>query len=67
MGALAGWASNRGILRGSVLGATAGTVLSLEIMEALRAYWCLEQIGAREPASVVSLICFRNRTPLLAT
>ncbi|KAF8005698.1 hypothetical protein BT93_K0090 [Corymbia citriodora subsp. variegata] len=52
-GALAGRASNRGIIRGAILGAIAGAVLSLEVLEASRAYWCQEQTGVRGTSSMV--------------
>ncbi|XP_048137641.1 NEP1-interacting protein-like 2 isoform X2 [Rhodamnia argentea] len=42
-GALAGRASNRGLIQGAVLGAIAGAVLSMEVLETSRAYWCREQ------------------------
>ncbi|XP_015571934.1 NEP1-interacting protein-like 2 isoform X2 [Ricinus communis] len=55
-GALAGRASNCGVFRGAGLGAIAGAVLSVEVLEASRAYWCLEQSGSRGPSSMADFM-----------
>ncbi|XP_024044117.1 NEP1-interacting protein-like 2 isoform X2 [Citrus clementina] len=54
-GALAGRASDCGVLRGAGLGAIAGAVLSVELLEASRAYWCLERTGSRGSSSMVRI------------
>ncbi|KAK9198657.1 hypothetical protein WN944_013843 [Citrus x changshan-huyou] len=55
-GALAGRASNCGVLRGAGLGAIAGAVLSVELLEASRAYWCLERTGSRGSSSMADFV-----------
>lgn len=54
-GAVAGRAAQYGVLRGAALGAVAGAILSVEVLEASRAYWYLELSGSRGPSSMVSL------------
>ncbi|GKU89766.1 hypothetical protein SLEP1_g3861 [Rubroshorea leprosula] len=56
MGALAGRASNCGVLRGAGLGALAGAVVSVEVLEASRAYWRLEQSGSRGTSSMADFM-----------
>ncbi|KAB1216743.1 hypothetical protein CJ030_MR4G003867 [Morella rubra] len=62
-GALAGKASDSGVLRGAGLGAVAGAVLSLEVLEASRAYWSLERYGSRSTSSMADFVeeLFRGR------
>ncbi|KAH7550702.1 hypothetical protein JRO89_XS13G0251800 [Xanthoceras sorbifolium] len=55
-GALAGRASDCGVLRGAGLGAIAGAVLSVEVLEASRAYWCLERSGSRGSSSMADFV-----------
>ncbi|XP_028763493.1 NEP1-interacting protein-like 2 [Neltuma alba] len=55
-GALASRASESGFLRGASLGAIAGAIISVEVLEASRAYWCLEQTGSRSSSSMADFI-----------
>lgn len=52
-GALAAKATKSGLLRGISFGAIAGSILSVEVLEASRAYWCMEQTGSRGASSMV--------------
>ncbi|KAK7265812.1 hypothetical protein RJT34_33436 [Clitoria ternatea] len=55
-GALAAKATKSGLLRGVSLGAIAGAILSVEVLEASRAYWCMEQTGSRGASSMADFI-----------
>ena len=55
-GALAAKATKSGFLRGVSLGAIAGAILSVEVLEASRAYWCMEQTGSRGASSMADFI-----------
>ncbi|KAH9295335.1 hypothetical protein KI387_038923, partial [Taxus chinensis] len=55
-GALAGRASDSGLLRGAGLGAVAGAVLSVEVLEASRAYWYSERSRSRSSSSMADFI-----------
>ncbi|KAL9227348.1 hypothetical protein vseg_003045 [Gypsophila vaccaria] len=55
-GALAGRASDSGLLRGAGLGAVAGAVLSVEVLEASRAYWCSQHPDSPTASSMADFM-----------
>lgn len=55
MGALAGHAAHSGLLRGAGLGAVAGAVLSVEVLEASRSHWHAQHSGSSSSLSSVSI------------
>ncbi|XP_050870959.1 NEP1-interacting protein-like 2 isoform X2 [Lathyrus oleraceus] len=61
-GALAAKATKSGFLRGVSLGAIAGAILSVEVLEASRAYWCMEQTGSRGTSSMFEQVGIANNT-----
>lgn len=59
-GAFAAKATKSGFLRGVSLGAIAGAILSVEVLEASRAYWCMEQTGSRGASSMFEQVGVAN-------